>query len=233
MSACGEPQFPSAAMAAWPICVAGDCSTDHDRRPREEQRIVTFIDLVGSTGIAERIGSVGFHAFLSDILTRLSLVVAEFGGEVHRHVGDTLIATWPLGTAQENARAIRCMFACRAALDAAGAEIVRRHGHIPRFRASIHCGPLVAGEIGGAKRESVLVGDAMNVAARIEQTCRATGHSFLASRALIARAAIPLDVVATSIGRHELRGKSAAVELFTLERGVAGSLPCHLLKACA
>ena len=72
--------------------------------PREEQRIVTFIDLVGSTGIAEKLGSVRFYSLLSDVFTRLSEVVAEFGGEVHRYVGDALIATWPLGSCRENAR---------------------------------------------------------------------------------------------------------------------------------
>ena len=79
--------------------------------------------------------------------TRLSQMVTDFGGEVHRYVGDALIATWPLGTSQDNARPIRCLFACQDALAAAGSDLLRRHGHLPGFRASIHSGPLVAGDI--------------------------------------------------------------------------------------
>lgn len=199
--------------------VLGSLLTGRYYYPREEERIVLFLDLVDSTSIAERIGNVRFHAMLSETFTRLSRVVTDFGGEVYRYVGDALIATWPLGTPAENARAIRCMFACRDALDAAASDLMDRHGHIPAFRAGIHSGPLVAGEIGGFKREIALVGDTMNTAARIEQACRTTGHALLASKLLLDRTVKPANIVATSIGGHLLRGKSERLELFALERG--------------
>jgi adenylate cyclase len=110
------------------------------------------------------------------------------------------------------------MFACRDALAAAGSDLLSRHGHIPGFRASIHYGPLVAGEVGGFKREIALLGDAMNTAARLEQACRTTGRALLASKPLLDRTEIPAGVVATSLGSHLLRGKSEWLELFALER---------------
>jgi adenylate cyclase len=199
--------------------VLGSLLTGRYYHAREEQRIVVFLDLVGSTSIAEDIGNIRFHALLSETFTRLSRIVTDFGGEVHRYVGDALIATWPLGTSQENARPIHCLFACREALDAARSDLLRRHGHVPGFRASIHCGPLVAGEVGGFKREIALLGDAMNTAARLEQACRTTGHAVLASKPLLDRTEIPAGIVATSLGSHLLRGKSERLELFALERG--------------
>jgi adenylate cyclase len=202
--------------------VLGSLLTGRYYRPREEQRIVVFLDLVGSTGIAEAIGNLRFHALLSETFTRLARIVTDFGGEVHRYVGDALIATWPLGTLQENARPIRCLFACRDALEAARSDLLSRHGYIPGFRASIHCGPLVAGEVGGFKREIALLGDAMNTAARLEQACRSTGHALLASKPLLDRAEIPVGIVATSLGSHLLRGKSERLELFALERATEG-----------
>jgi adenylate cyclase len=232
MSAIGEAQV--AAASGRPPAESGALIFGRFDTPREEQRIVTFIDLVGSTGMAEELGSVRFYALLSDVFTRLSEVLAEFGGEVHRYVGDALIATWPLGACQENARAIRALLACREAIEAAAPEFLRRHGHAPEFRASLHCGPLVAGAIGAFKGEVALVGDAMNTAARIEQACRATGHRVLVSRSLLARAAMPADVVATSIGTRMLRGKSEGLELFALARRAAEeSRPAYLLRACA
>jgi adenylate cyclase len=198
--------------------VLGSLLTGRYYHPRQEERIVLFLDLVGSTGIAEAIGNVGFHALLSETFTRLSRVVTDFGGEVHRYVGDALIATWPLGTPEENARPIRCLFACQDALESARPDLLHRHGHIPRFRSSLHSGPLVSGEIGGFKREITLVGDAMNTAARIEQACRTTGHDFLASKPLLDRTLMPGGIVATSIGSHLLRGKAERLELFALER---------------
>jgi adenylate cyclase len=202
--------------------VLGSLLTGRYYHPREEQRIVVFLDLVGSTGIAEDIGNVRFHALLSEIFTRLSRIVTDFGGEVYRYVGDALIATWPLGTSQQNARPIRCLFASRDALDAARADLLRRYEHLPGFRASIHSGPLVAGEIGGFKREIALLGDAMNTAARLEQACRTTGHALLASKPFLDRTEIPSGIVATSLGSHLLRGKSERLELFAIERASDG-----------
>jgi len=190
-------------------------------RPREEQRIVLFLDLVGSTAMAERMGNVGFHALLSDVFTRLSRVVTDHGGEVHRYVGDMLIATWPVGTAADNARPIRCLFACQETLDAARAALLARHGHAPGFRAGLHLGTLVAGEIGGFKQEITFIGDAMNTAARIEQACRTTGHALLASRPLVDRAALPAGVIASSVGTQPLRGKNEPLELYVLERAAS------------
>lgn len=196
-------------------------------RPREEQRIVLFLDLVGSTGIAERIGDVGFHALLSEIFTRLSRVVTDAGGEVYRYVGDAMIATWPLGTPAENARAIRCMLACRDMLAKAAPALEARYGAAPTFRAGMHAGHLVAGEVGGFKREIALLGDTMNTAARIEQACRDTGHAFLVSKALLDRTAAPADIVAASTGMHSLRGKTEPIELFALERADDAAVARH------
>src|SRR5262249_17390188 len=75
--------------------VLGSLLTARYYYPREEQRIVLFLDLVDSTRIAERLGSVRFHAMLSETFTRLSRVVTDSGGEVYRYVGDAMIATWP------------------------------------------------------------------------------------------------------------------------------------------
>ena len=180
------------------------------------------------TGIAEDIGNVRFHALLSETFTRLSRVVTDFGGEVHRYVGDAMIATWPVGTPQETARPIRCLFACRDSLDAARSDLLHRHGHCPGFRASLHAGALVAGEIGGFKREIALVGDAMNTAARLEQACRTTGHALLASKPLLDRTELPPGIVATGIGSHLLRGKAERLELFALERGAQDAVDPHV-----
>src|SRR5262249_24011423 len=69
-------------------------------RPREEERIVVFLDLVGSTTMAERLGNVRFHALLSEVFTWLSRVVPDYGAEVYRYVGDAMIATCPVALAE-------------------------------------------------------------------------------------------------------------------------------------
>ncbi len=75
--------------------VVGKLLTGYYHRPREERRIVMFLDLADSTRIAEQIGNVRFHALLADVFERLSAIVTDWGGAVYRYVGDQLIAAWP------------------------------------------------------------------------------------------------------------------------------------------
>ena len=64
--------------------------------PRREERILLFIDTRASTAIAERLGEERFLEFLNRFMTDLSLAIAEAGGEIHKYVGDEIIATWTL-----------------------------------------------------------------------------------------------------------------------------------------
>ena len=78
------------------------------------------------------------------------------------------------------------MRACFAALDrlaARGPGYERDFGCRADFRAGLHCGSVVIGELGYLKKEIALIGDSMNTAARIQEACRATGCRVLASAA--------------------------------------------------
>ena len=166
-----------------------------------------FLDLIDLTAIAEQIGNIRFHALLAEIFNCLSRVVTDMGGEVYRYVGDELIATWPVATPADNARPILCLFLCREALGKLRPQLLRQYGVAPDFRAGLHLGTLVIGEVGGFKREITLIGEAMNTAARIEQACRNGGHTFLVSGRCWNALPFRHDAVVTSIGSHLLRGK--------------------------
>ena len=186
--------------------------------PHQEWRILMFLDIAQSTTLAEEIGDVRFHAILTDIFERLSYVVDENGGEVHDYVGDEMIATWHVGNKEDNARAIECAFACFDAIAAQAPHFQKRHGVVPAFRVGMHLGSIVAGEVGGMKQTIVYVGDAMNTAARIEQSCREEGRSFIVSREVMDASALPEGVQSESLGIKRLRGRSLPVELFALTR---------------
>ncbi len=193
--------------------------TGRYRRPREEQRIVLFLDLQDSTRIAERLGNVAFHGFLNRVFTDITDPVMETGGEIYRYVGDEVIVTWPFDRGVRGGACISCVLAIDAALAARRAAYERDYGVAPRLRGALHAGPLIVGEMGDAKREIVLLGDTMNTASRIEEACRTTGHDYLASSALVpALSPPPAGVIATALGPTALRGKAEAVELFALAR---------------
>ncbi|MGO8917088.1 MAG: adenylate/guanylate cyclase domain-containing protein [Stellaceae bacterium] len=193
------------------------------RRPRLEQRVLLFIDMRSSTAIAERLGEVRYLDFLNRFITDLSLAIADAGGEIHKYVGDEIIATWMLAAGTGEADCVRACFAALDRLAAHAPAYERDFGCRADFRAGLHCGPVVVGELGFLKKEIALIGDTMNTAARIQQACRDTGHRVLASAALLERiAALPAGITRRALGPLPLRGKERALELYALEATGAG-----------
>jgi adenylate cyclase len=139
-------------------------------------------------------------------------------GEIHRYVGDEMIATWKLvdGVADAN-----CVRACFDALDRLSvlSPLYRRDFGTPiHCHAALHCGPVVAGEMGSVKKEIVFLGDTVNTVARIQEFCRETGDYVLASATLVDLLDLPVGVVKRSLGDLRLRGKESEVILYALEK---------------
>ena len=186
--------------------------------PRVEERALLFIDMRSSTAIAERLGELRFMDFLNRFITDLSLAVAEAGGDIHKYVGDEIIATWRLAAGTNEPGCVRACFSALDRLAARGGDYEREFGLSADFRAGLHCGPVVVGELGYLKKEIALIGDTMNTAARIEQACRGADCRVLASAALLERlAALPAGVAKRTLGSLPLRGKSQAIEIYALE----------------
>ena len=197
--------------------------TGRYHQPRVEERVFLFIDMEGSTGFAERLGALAFHRLLNRFVVDLTGPIAAARGEIHRYVGDELIATWKLADGITDAR---CITACFAAMDllALQAPVYQREFGAPvRFRAGLHCGPVVTGEMGSAKLEIVFLGDTVNTAARIQEFSRQTGDRVLASADLIDRLELPPGIVKRSLGDLRLRGKENDVALYALTRVAASA----------
>ncbi len=99
-------------------------------------------------------------------------------------------------------RPIRACFGAKRRLSPSAPPAYRaRFGEAPAFRAAIHAGPVVFGELGAAKKEIALIGDAMNTAARILEAARDSGASVLISAGYYERMKAPLHgVVAKALG---------------------------------
>lgn len=192
--------------------------TGRYHRPRQEERIFLLLDMVDSTAIAEQIGDIAFHRLLNRFFSDLGRVMIDHRGTIHKYVGDEMIVTWPVARGARGGP-IRAALAAAERLRGDAAAYQARFGLVPRFRAALHCGSVVSGEMGDLKQEIVFLGDALNTAARIEQACRDTGEDLLVSAALLARVPLPAGIRAESLGPVQLRGKQEAVELFTLRAG--------------
>jgi methylphosphotriester-DNA--protein-cysteine methyltransferase len=88
--------------------------TGRYHRPWLEEHIFLFIDIEGSTALAERLGELAFHWLVNRFVVDITDPIVAAYGEIHRYVGDELIATWKLADGIADARCVR---ACFDALD--------------------------------------------------------------------------------------------------------------------
>jgi adenylate cyclase len=194
--------------------------------PRIEERALLFIDMRASTAIAERLGELRYLSLLNRFVGDVSFAVAEAGGEIHKYVGDEVIATWRLLPGANPPACVNAAFAALDRIAARGAAYQREFGVIPDFRASLHCGPVAVGELGSLRREIALIGDTMNTAARILEACRDTDNRVLASAALVERlATLPPGVTRRGLGEFPVRGREGLVGLDVLETEAPAERP--------
>jgi adenylate cyclase len=186
--------------------------------PRVESRVFLFIDMEGSTGLAERLGPLAFHRLVNRFVDDLTQPIVAARGEIHRYIGDELIATWKL---EDGIASARCIAACFGAMDRLAdraPDYRREFGAAVAVRAGLHCGPVVTGEMGSVKREIVFLGDTVNTTARIQELCRETGERVLASADLIDRLKLPPGIAKRSLGDLRLRGKGEDLALYALTK---------------
>ena len=86
---------------------------------------------------------------------------------------------------------LRCPFVARAFIERRRKTYKARYHEVPSFRAAIHYGEIVAGEIGDVRREIAYVGDTLNVAARLLDAAKELGHDVLVSDELLAQGPLP------------------------------------------
>lgn len=185
-------------------------------RPVREERVFLFLDMVGSTHLTETLGDITFHSMLNDFYVDLTDPILRRRGEIHRYVGDEMVASWPVRDGLRNANCVLVVGEIFKALEERRAFYEDTYGVFPGFRAGLHLGPVVIGEMGSAKKEFVFVGDAVNATARIEQACRSFERNVIASGELIDRLGAPPGVMVEDLGEFEPRGRSQKMRIFSL-----------------
>jgi class 3 adenylate cyclase len=206
-------------LYALPFFVAG-----RYHRPTAEERIFLFLDLEGSTTLAERLGSARYFELLRRFVDDLTDPIVASRGEIYQYAGDEVVVTWPLAEGVRAANCVRCFFWSQDAVTREAARYTRDFGTVPRFRAGLHGGMVTAGELGDLRRQIVFVGDILNTAARLEEYAKRTGLDLVVSDSLLRRLELPPGIEARRCGALELRGKEAPVAAYSLS-GPPGPAP--------
>jgi adenylate cyclase len=184
-------------------------------QPREENRIVLFVDLRDSTPIAEKLGNKDYFKFIRDFIFCISSGVLKHNGRIYQYVGDEIVVWWP-ATAKNAAKCVASLIESRKELNK-NVEIFRRRYDItPEYKAGVHVGTVMVGQMGIVKKDLVMSGDTINTAARIRSACTELNQKFLVSKEM--KELINFEEWQfENMGKPDLKGKSHDVEIFALK----------------
>jgi len=189
-----------------------------------ERRSITvlFADIAGSTSIAERMDPEDWTALVSEAFTRMTRTIEQYDGTIARLMGDGVLAFFGAPVAHEDdpERAVRCGLDMARAIDELGAAQRAKGASDLRVRVGINTGPVVVGVIGTeTAHEYTAMGDAVNVAARMQAAARA--GSVLVTAAT--HRFVSQLVEAVDVGLLELKGKTDAVQAYEITGLKAGA----------
>ncbi|GGG92141.1 adenylate/guanylate cyclase domain-containing protein [Pedobacter zeae] len=185
--------------------------------PKEESRIFMFLDLNSSTSIAESLGDKKYHELLKDIFIDITNPILENRGEIYQYVGDEVVIAWRYEEGLKNNKCINCFFDIKAHLSFLKDKYIGKYGLLPSFKAGIHCGKIIAGEVGIIKRDITYSGDVLNTTSRIQGMCKEFNQEMLVSIALIKELQLTDRYTTHLLGAIKLRGKEKEMQLVAVK----------------
>jgi adenylate cyclase len=144
-------------------------------RPVVEQKVLVFVDINNSTGLAERLGALKIKSLVGKFLFDISKPITDYGGEIYLYKGDGLIAIWDWQEAVRNDKILQAIDAVFAAVSRERGRYLAQFGVAPTFRIGVHGGDVVVSEQGDTKRSIGIYGSTINIASRMEEAAKAHG----------------------------------------------------------
>jgi adenylate cyclase len=144
---------------------------------------VVFTDLAGFTTLTERLREKAVP-ILSDYMSRMVPVIQERRGLVNKFLGDGIMFFYgaPMPNPEHAADAVSTVLAMTGALEKFNQELIAKGNPTVSMRAGISTGPMVVGDAGSAARSDYTVlGDAVNLGARLESANKAVGTKIMLS----------------------------------------------------
>lgn len=184
-------------------------------KPRNEKRIIMFLDLKDSTPIAEQLGHEDYFLFIRDFIYYVSRAILENNGMIYQYVGDEVVVTWPYKR-KNVLKSIQAVIASRKAMQRKSDYFRRVYGVTPEFRVGLHAGNVTIGEIGVIKKDIAISGEAMNTAARIRSACNELNQKFVVSKEYF-DTGILKSWQGESLGEVSLKGMDESIELYALK----------------
>jgi class 3 adenylate cyclase/tetratricopeptide (TPR) repeat protein len=170
---CGAEQAANASFCATCGYALNDDARATGADDRQERRVVTilFADLAGSTALGEQLDPEDVRDLQGNLFELVNGEVERFGGTTEKFVGDAVLAVFGIPRAHEDdpERAVRAGLAAQERFESFAGDVRERFGGDVGLRIGVNTGEVVAGREAAARGELMVSGDAVNVAARLQQ----------------------------------------------------------------
>lgn len=186
------------------------------KRPKEEERILMFIDLKDSTKIAEQLGHEAYSRFIQACFKDLNSILKKYDAEIYQYVGDEAVINWTKRRGFKKNNCINLFFDFQKILLDRSSFYQDDYGFTPIFKAGVHSGKIMIAEVGTIKKELAFHGDVINSASRIQSLCNDYDTSLLVSETI-------LNNINSSLVNYEeikenfiLKGKQEKLRVFAI-----------------
>ena len=195
--------------------LCGFCGSQLTFAPRNDVRktvSIVFCDLKGSTDLGEKLDSESLREMLDLYFGEMRLILEHHGGTVEKYIGDAVMAVFGLPKLHEDdaLRAVRAAVEMQEVLESLNDELEERWGVRLANRTGINTGEVVAGDVSVGQR--LVTGDAVNVAARLEQAAPENQILIGAPTYRLVRSA----VVVEELDPLPLKGKQEPVRAYSV-----------------
>ncbi len=188
-------------------------------RPVEQSRIVLFLDMVGSSAMAEKLDPKQSMRLIAQFIYDSGYIFRIHNGDILNYTGDGLVVMWSPHQSNNALSAVyklRNHFSSKSVRD----SYWKSFGIVPDFRIGIHAGQIVLNQIGEEKLFIGLYGDVVNTAARLEQMNKELGTNILLSSEVTQGLNQSWKALLKPLGEKEVRGRDQKVNVFTLYKEV-------------
>jgi adenylate cyclase len=179
---------------------------------------ILFSDLIGFTTLAEKADPEALVTQLNEYLSRMTFVIFSNGGTLDKFIGDAIMAVWgnvrSLGTSQDARSCARAVLGMRRELRQLN-QAWREQGRMGLgMGIGVNHGEVIVGNIGSQDRmDPTVIGDAVNLASRLEGLTRVYGVDVLVG--LSVAELVRDEVYLRSVARVQVKGKTKPVDVFT------------------
>ena len=174
---------------------------------------ILFCDIKGFTSFSESLSAYDVIFILNRYFSIMREVIIRHGGEINNYIGDAILAIFGLKESRQQAlRAVSASLEMLKAMDEFKIYLNKAYGNDFDIRVGLHYGEVISGSVGqGEDKKVTVIGDAVNVASRIEATNKEAGTRFLISETVYDH--VKNNVVVENFLRLKLRGTSNLITL--------------------